>query len=185
METDTHATIQVLLEMFSTWSVQRGYKEDNCGHWVSSAWESVRKSSAGREPLFRQDLSAWSWRISSVRSHCQGTAGEDIVGWKRLSGFCGDLWIVEISDGAITACSSRLCVQVVNKSNTQPKALSRVTPYVWQYHLSMYRPLISVQNLSHQHSYNFLSLSWCHETEGYCLWTISSPTVCKVSLTVH
>jgi hypothetical protein len=30
-ETDTHATIQVLLEtVLSTWSVQRGYKENNC-----------------------------------------------------------------------------------------------------------------------------------------------------------
>jgi Ser-tRNA(Ala) deacylase AlaX len=28
------------------------------------------------------------------------------VGWKRLSGCCGDLRIVEISDSAVIACSS-------------------------------------------------------------------------------
>jgi hypothetical protein len=27
----------------------------------------------------------------TVRSCCQGTAGEDIAGWKRLNGCCGDL----------------------------------------------------------------------------------------------
>jgi hypothetical protein len=45
---DTHATIEVLLEtMFSTWPVQRGYKEDN--------WS--KNSSFWREPPFREDLS--------------------------------------------------------------------------------------------------------------------------------
>jgi hypothetical protein len=29
---------------------------------------------------------------------------------KRLSGCCGDLWTVEISDGAVIACSSESCV---------------------------------------------------------------------------
>jgi hypothetical protein len=43
--TDTHATIEVLLEtVFSTRSVQRGYKEDNC--WRQD--ESSRKR--GRPP---------------------------------------------------------------------------------------------------------------------------------------
>jgi hypothetical protein len=41
---DTQAIIELLLEMvFSTMSVQRGYKEDNLGNQVSSVWESVRK----------------------------------------------------------------------------------------------------------------------------------------------
>jgi hypothetical protein len=42
--TDTHATVEVLLEtVFSTRSVQRGYKEDKWGNWVSSVWEAVKK----------------------------------------------------------------------------------------------------------------------------------------------
>jgi hypothetical protein len=40
-------------------------------------------------------------------------------GWKRLSGCCGELWVVEISSGAVIACSSEWCVYVVNKSNIQ------------------------------------------------------------------
>jgi hypothetical protein len=34
---------------------------------------------------------------------------------KRLSGCCGDLWIVEISGGAVITCSSESCVWVVKK----------------------------------------------------------------------
>jgi hypothetical protein len=40
--------------------------------------------------------------ISTVRSRCQGTAGEDTAGWKRLSGRCSDLRIVEISDSIVS-----------------------------------------------------------------------------------
>jgi hypothetical protein len=41
---DKHATIEVMLEtVFFTWSVQRGYKEDNRGDRVSSVWKSVMK----------------------------------------------------------------------------------------------------------------------------------------------
>jgi hypothetical protein len=50
-----------------------------------------------------------TWRISTVRSRCQGTT-EDIAASKRLSGCCGNLWIVEISDGAVITCSSEWCV---------------------------------------------------------------------------
>jgi hypothetical protein len=60
--------------------------------------------------LCQEDLSAWSWRISTVRSRHQGTAGEDTADWKRLSRCCGDLWIVEISSGAVITCSSAWCV---------------------------------------------------------------------------
>jgi hypothetical protein len=45
-------------------------------------------------------------RNPTVRNRCQETAGEDTVGWKMLSGCCGDLWIMEISGGAVIACSS-------------------------------------------------------------------------------
>jgi hypothetical protein len=40
--TDMHAIREVLLEkVFSTWSVQRGYKEGNWANQVSSVWEAV------------------------------------------------------------------------------------------------------------------------------------------------
>jgi hypothetical protein len=53
-----HATTEVMLEtMFSTWSVQRSYMEDNWSNGVSSVWESVMKEAAGREPPFREQLS--------------------------------------------------------------------------------------------------------------------------------
>jgi hypothetical protein len=57
---DKHATIAVLLEtVFSTRSVRRGYKKDNYGNRVISARESVwKRETVGREPPFRQDLSA-------------------------------------------------------------------------------------------------------------------------------
>jgi hypothetical protein len=42
--TDTHATIEVLLEIvFSTRSVQKGYEEDNWGNRVSSVREAVKQ----------------------------------------------------------------------------------------------------------------------------------------------
>jgi hypothetical protein len=52
-----------------------------------------------------EGLSAWSVRISTARSRCQGTAGEDTAGWKKLSGCCGNLWIVKIIGGTVIACS--------------------------------------------------------------------------------
>jgi hypothetical protein len=49
---DTHATIEVLLEtVFSTWSVQRCYKEDNRS-----------KNSCGVEYLHRSPASCWRRR---------------------------------------------------------------------------------------------------------------------------
>jgi hypothetical protein len=36
---------------------------------------------------------------------------------KRLSRFCSDLRIVEISSGVVITCSSKWCIQVVNKYN--------------------------------------------------------------------
>jgi hypothetical protein len=61
--TDTHATIEVLLETaFSIRSVQTGYKEVNGGNRVSFVREAPkkrdrRKEAVGREPPFREDLS--------------------------------------------------------------------------------------------------------------------------------
>jgi hypothetical protein len=47
---------------------------------LSSAREAVK-----REPEHVK------LKISTVRSRCQGTAGEDIASWKRLRECCGDL----------------------------------------------------------------------------------------------
>jgi hypothetical protein len=59
--------------VFSTWSVPRGFKRPEV--WSLVSWEWVIHGS-----LWREDLSAWSWRICSVRSFRQGTAGEDTAG---------------------------------------------------------------------------------------------------------
>jgi hypothetical protein len=48
-------------------------------------------------------------------------ADEDTAGWEKLSGCYGDLWIVDISGGAVIACSSESCEWVVNKSFHQSK----------------------------------------------------------------
>jgi hypothetical protein len=57
--TDRHAILEVLLEsVFSTRSVERGYKKDNWGNRESSVRESVKKSCVGREQSFIEDLSA-------------------------------------------------------------------------------------------------------------------------------
>jgi hypothetical protein len=130
---NTHRTIELLLEtVFSTCSVHSGYKEDNWGGPVSF------QLSVGSQPVKRglggwcemaaslgvscyltwvlhwrlwwSNLRAWSWRIFSLRSHCQGSAGEDKAGFKKLSGCCGDLWIVEISGSAVTTYGSEWCV---------------------------------------------------------------------------
>jgi hypothetical protein len=62
--------------------------------------------------LWQEDLSAWSWRMSTVRNRCQRTA-EAIAGWKRLSRCCGDLWSVEISDRVVSGCSSEWSINPV------------------------------------------------------------------------
>jgi hypothetical protein len=56
--TDTYGTIEVLLEIiFSTRSVQWGCTEDKWVNRVISLQEAVRKTAAGWEPPFRDDLS--------------------------------------------------------------------------------------------------------------------------------
>jgi hypothetical protein len=59
---DTHATKEGLLEtVFPTWSMQKGYKEDNWGNEVSSVWDAAMKRDSwkrvGMKLLFREDLS--------------------------------------------------------------------------------------------------------------------------------
>jgi hypothetical protein len=78
--------------------------------------------------LWREDLRAWSWRISTVRRRCQETAGEDTEGWKKLSG-CYDLWIVEIVGDTVITCTYESWV--VNKSSTKPHVQSHTT---WWYY---------------------------------------------------
>jgi hypothetical protein len=71
--------MEVLLEMGYFYVVMpRNYLEDNWGDKVSSLRECVKRRLESR-------------RISTVRSRCQEMTGEDISGYKRLSGCCGDL----------------------------------------------------------------------------------------------
>jgi hypothetical protein len=54
---NTHATIEILLEtMFSTWSVQRSYKEDNRGNQVSSVREAVKKRDSWKGATIQRGL---------------------------------------------------------------------------------------------------------------------------------
>jgi hypothetical protein len=114
----------LLRSVFSVRSAQSSYKGDNWDNpvsWVLSAvelckggWEETTiqySSENGWQEVLngnrrRKDLIAGSCRISTVRSRCQGTAGEYITRWERLSRCCGELWIVQISDGAVITCSS-------------------------------------------------------------------------------
>jgi hypothetical protein len=92
-----HTTIELLLEMvFSSLSVQNGYKEDNWGNplcWKSASEEETRRlvemaasleysveSGVLHRRLWRQNLSEW---ISIVRNHCQGMGDVDTAGCKK------------------------------------------------------------------------------------------------------
>jgi hypothetical protein len=82
MATNTNTATEWLLEMvLSTQSVKSGYKEENWGDPVScqltvESWVLHRRQ-------WWQNLSAWSWRISTVKSHCQGTVDEVTAVWKK------------------------------------------------------------------------------------------------------
>jgi hypothetical protein len=90
--TDTHATIEVLLEMvFSIRSVERGYKKNNWGNRISLVGESVKKRVQLEGAVVQRGLEPGGRGITIVRIRCQGTTSEDTAGWKRLSGCCGDL----------------------------------------------------------------------------------------------
>jgi hypothetical protein len=77
--------------------------------------------------LWREDLTAWSWRISTVRIRFQAMAGEDTACWKGLHGCCGNLWIVEINGGAVIAHSSESCV-LSTVGMCQPRLLRWALP---------------------------------------------------------
>jgi hypothetical protein len=56
-ETDTNATIEVLLEVvFSNRSLQRGYKGDNWGNRASSVRKSVRKRGSWKGAAVQREL---------------------------------------------------------------------------------------------------------------------------------
>jgi hypothetical protein len=87
-----NATTEILLEtMFSTRSVQRGYKEDNWSNRVSSIWESVKIRSSWKRDAIQRVFEPGSKEIDIVRSPYQATPSEDTTGWKRLSRCCVDL----------------------------------------------------------------------------------------------
>jgi hypothetical protein len=71
-------------------------RESQCDFTLTLTTKSVLygslwgKDAVGRQAPLRKGFSALSWRISTVRSRCQGAAGEDTVGSKRLIGCCGD-----------------------------------------------------------------------------------------------
>jgi hypothetical protein len=65
--TDTNATIEVLLEtVFSTRSVERGYKEDNLRNRVSSVREYVRKRGSWKGAAVQRGLE----RVKLKSIHC-------------------------------------------------------------------------------------------------------------------
>jgi hypothetical protein len=71
----------------------------------------------------------WSkHRLAIVRNRYQATTSEDTADIKRLQ----VIWLsMELSDGAIIKCNYRWCVNVVNKSNIQPKppSIDKLTLY--------------------------------------------------------
>jgi hypothetical protein len=95
---------------------------EGCQLRGSSVWEVVKKR-AVRVWLWQENLSAGSWRISLGRSHCQERVGGDCNWLSTLVCVCQ--WSVK--------CSSKWCVQVVNKSNSPiPTPSSHTTPNPWQ-----------------------------------------------------
>jgi hypothetical protein len=74
--TKKHRTIKLLSEtVFSTWSVQRGYKEDNWGDPVS--WKS-----GCEEKTLYMCCSYSQTVIITVKIRCQDTTSES---WRRFS----------------------------------------------------------------------------------------------------
>jgi hypothetical protein len=130
--TNTNTTIELPFEtVFSTRSVQSGYKEDNWSDPVScqcSEGSQLVKRRLGGWCEMAANLavvswelsSAWeavkiesepiNWRISNVRSRLPGNGWWRHSRLKKLSGRCGDLRIVWFSDIAVITCSSEWCV---------------------------------------------------------------------------
>jgi hypothetical protein len=98
--TNRRSTTDILLEAgVSMWSVVRIYLQDNLGGQINIVRETVKTG-----------LERGSWRKSVLEAVCQGTAVKGTAGCMRLSRCCGDLWIVEISGGALITCCTETWV---------------------------------------------------------------------------
>jgi hypothetical protein len=107
----------------------RGVIRKTTGATKSVLYGSLKKKSVGREPPFRDDLSA-EVEESQLLEAVTRERPLNTAGLKRLNGYCGDLWIV-ISYGAVINCNYELCAEMINKSNIQSKTPKRVTS--WEY----------------------------------------------------
>jgi hypothetical protein len=111
-------TVDSLRKILSAVLLCKGGWEEMVIQFIwGNSWQAVLNKSRRRK-----DLNAGSWRISTVRSLCQGTAGEDIAGWIKLSGCCGELWIVENSGSSIVVKTPE-CIRTINPiipSNSHP-----------------------------------------------------------------
>jgi hypothetical protein len=86
---DTNTT-ELLLEMvFSTWSVQSCYKEDNWGDPVGSCQLRVEFSTAGCEDRTCMQEAEESPLLDAISKELLKKTQQ---ARKRLSGCCGDLW---------------------------------------------------------------------------------------------
>jgi hypothetical protein len=75
--------------MLSARAVPGSYKEDNWGNRASSVREAVKKRDSWKGAAIQREIERGSWRISTVRSHCQETADKDTGDWK---GALCELW---------------------------------------------------------------------------------------------
>jgi hypothetical protein len=122
---------------------------------VSSVWESARKRVSWKESTVqREDLRAWSWRISTIRSHCQGTAVMTEQAGKGLMDvvvIC-ELWTLAMALQLIVVPSrvDNRSINAIIKSKTP----SRVTP---------------TRDNRLQHKYMSASFSFVHPKSLY-LW---------------
>jgi hypothetical protein len=94
--------------------VARSYIEDSCGDQVSSV-EFCTGVCEQRTWTREADESSVLEAVARERVMKTQQAG------KTFSVRYGDLWIVKISGGDVTACSSDSCVWLVNKSIHQSK----------------------------------------------------------------
>jgi hypothetical protein len=113
-------TIEKLLEaVFSVGSTQSLYNEDPrptkgitekqlaVDSWqLSVGMRELTTVPHGRP--WQENLSAWSWRIFTVRSRCRKRLVKT-AGWKMLCRCCSELQSVKISAGAVIICSSEWC----------------------------------------------------------------------------
>jgi hypothetical protein len=103
---NTYTTIEELLKAaFSVGSALGLYNEGpRSAEWMIETWGLAVQLSSAREAekrwryswiphgrLWQEDLTAWSWRISTVRSSYQETTSEETAGWKGLRVCCSNL----------------------------------------------------------------------------------------------